>query len=43
MIKQYKEICQSLGGEFISIWHNSNFDPTENWENWDEVYLSLFE
>jgi hypothetical protein len=42
-IKLLKEITKQTGGEFISIWHNSNFDSAENWENWSEVYVSLFE
>jgi hypothetical protein len=42
-IKLLKEITKQTGGQFISIWHNSNFDSAENWENWSEVYVSLFE
>ncbi|MDP3929531.1 MAG: polysaccharide deacetylase family protein [Bacteroidota bacterium] len=42
-IKDLKETVKSVNGEFISIWHNSNFGSAENWENWEEVYLSLFE
>lgn len=42
-IKQLKEAVQEVNGSFISIWHNSNFDPSQGWENWEQVYLSLFE
>lgn len=42
-IKELKKITQQVGGEFISIWHNSSFDEAENWQNWDKVYISLFE
>jgi hypothetical protein len=42
-IKELKKVAQQVGGEFISIWHNSSFDEAANWQNWDKVYESLFE
>lgn len=42
-IKRYKDTVKEVKGEFISIWHNSNLSEEENWSEWKEVYLSLFE
>ncbi|MDZ4668144.1 MAG: polysaccharide deacetylase family protein [bacterium] len=42
-ILELKEKVKAVEGEFISIWHNSNFDETQGWGNWKQVYRSLFE
>jgi hypothetical protein len=42
-IKELKEKVKQVNGQFISVWHNSSFDPKEGWEGWDKVYESLFE
>ena len=42
-IEQLKESVQKVHGNFISIWHNSSFDPSLGWEDWEQVYESLFE
>lgn len=30
-------------GEARIIWHNSSFDPTESWGNWDNVFLRILD
>ncbi|OYU94279.1 MAG: hypothetical protein CFE21_16980 [Bacteroidetes bacterium B1(2017)] len=42
-IQELKEEVKKAKGIFISIWHNSNFDPSQGWNNWEQVYKSLFE
>lgn len=42
-IAALKSQAQKVNGEFISIWHNSNFDETQGWTNWKQVYQSIFE
>jgi 3-dehydroquinate dehydratase len=42
-IAELKTQAQKVNGEFISIWHNSNFDETQGWSNWKQVYQSIFE
>lgn len=42
-IKELKDNAMKANGQFISIWHNSNFDETQGWANWEQVYQSLFE
>lgn len=42
-IIQLKNQVKSLNGKFISIWHNSSFDPTEGWGGWGEVYQTLLQ
>ncbi len=42
-IEQLKESVQKVNGNFISIWHNSSFDSSLGWEDWEQVYESLFE
>lgn len=42
-IAALKQAVKQVNGQFISIWHNSSFDPKEGWEGWDKVYESLFE
>jgi hypothetical protein len=31
----------SVGGLFISLWHNESFSETERWRGWSSVYESL--
>ncbi len=40
VIALIKEI-KSVGGTFISLWHNSSFSETEGWEGWREVYKKI--
>jgi hypothetical protein len=42
-INQLKETVREVDGYFISIWHNSSFDPTQGWAEWEDVYQSLFD
>ncbi|MEM1318645.1 MAG: polysaccharide deacetylase family protein [Bacteroidota bacterium] len=35
------EGCQEVGGEFVSLWHNSSFTEQPPWENWSAVYEQL--
>ena len=42
-IAELKGHAQKVKGEFISIWHNSNFDESQGWGNWKQVYQSIFE
>ena len=35
------ELCQQVGGQFVSIWHNSSFTEEEGWKGWREVYERL--
>lgn len=42
-IAALKQVVKQVNGQFISIWHNSSFDPKEGWQGWDKVYESLFE
>jgi hypothetical protein len=42
VITELKNTTKQVNGTFISIWHNSNFDPTQGWFNWEQVYKSLF-
>ena len=37
LIKETK----SVGGTFISLWHNGSFSETEGWERWREVYKKI--
>lgn len=41
-IQELKTKVETSGGLFVSIWHNSSFDPEEAWEGWSDVYKSLF-
>ena len=34
LINEVKEV----GGEFISIWHNSSINDYEDWQGWKEVF-----
>jgi len=42
-ISQIKKDVEKVNGTFISIWHNSSFDPSLGWVDWEQVYESLFE
>lgn len=42
-IHELKAKVQTSGGVFVSIWHNSSFDKMEGWDDWLEVYESLFQ
>ena len=42
-IKEMKAEVEKVNGNFISIWHNSSFDPSLGWAGWKQVYESLFE
>lgn len=33
--------CKSVGGTFVSLWHNSSFSAPDGWEGWKEVYEHL--
>jgi hypothetical protein len=42
-INQLKKTVKEVDGYFISIWHNSSFDSTQGWADWEDVYQSLFD
>ncbi len=42
-IKIMREVTLKHKGKFISIWHNSSFDSSEDWKDWDKVYESIFD
>jgi len=35
------EVCREVGGQFVSIWHNSSLTEDENWKGWRKVYEGL--
>jgi len=35
------EIIKSVGGTFISLWHNSSFSSESGWQDWGEVYEAI--
>jgi hypothetical protein len=40
-IENLKEEVKKVGGNFISIWHNSNLTNTPEWEPWQAVWLKM--
>ncbi len=40
-IKRLYEICLSNGGHFHLNWHNSSFDFSEEWKNWEGILQTL--
>jgi hypothetical protein len=41
LIKDYKNTVKQVNGQFIVIWHNSSFDSTEGWRDWDKVFNEI--
>jgi hypothetical protein len=39
VISQLLDISKKQGGEFVSVWHNDSFVPSQ--KNWIEVYKKL--
>ncbi len=37
-IKPLYELCQSLNGTFISLWHNESLSETGRWQGWRAVF-----
>ena len=37
-----KEI-KSVGGTFVSLWHNSSFSNEKKWDGWKRVYERILE
>ena len=40
-IQKLKTEVKKVGGNFISIWHNSNLTNTPEWEHWQSVWLNM--
>jgi hypothetical protein len=40
-IENIKTEIKKVGGNFISIWHNSNLTDTPEWEPWQVVWLKM--
>ncbi len=40
-IQKLKTEVKKVGGNFISIWHNSNLTNTPEWEHWRTVWLNM--
>ncbi|MFA9213603.1 MAG: hypothetical protein ACEQSR_07120 [Candidatus Methylacidiphilales bacterium] len=40
-IRNLKTEVRKVGGNFISIWHNSNLINTPEWEHWQAVWLNM--
>ncbi len=40
-VLQLREFVKNVGGEFVTLWHNSSFDS--DWKDWEEVYLKIME
>jgi len=40
-IENLKNEVKKVGGNFISIWHNSNLTNTPEWEPWQAVWLKM--
>jgi hypothetical protein len=40
-IRNLKNEVKKVGGNFISIWHNSNLTNTPEWEHWQSVWLTM--
>jgi hypothetical protein len=34
---------KKYGGTFVSLWHNSSFDSSEGWGDWDKAFENLIE
>lgn len=43
MIKSLIEETRNVGGEFVSIWHNTSLSETNGWEGWREVFEKTLE
>jgi len=41
VIENLKEEVKKVGGNFISIWHNSNLTNTPEWQPWQAVWLNM--
>ena len=37
-INELSAAVRSVGGEFVSIWHNSSFAASEGWDGWADVH-----
>jgi hypothetical protein len=40
-IENLKNNIKKVGGNFISIWHNSNLTNTPEWQAWKEVWVKM--
>jgi hypothetical protein len=40
-IENLKNEVKKVGGNFISIWHNSSLSNTKEWANWQSVWLQM--
>ncbi len=40
-IQKLKTEIKKVGGNFISIWHNSNLTHTPEWEHWQAVWVNI--
>ena len=43
-ISEYQKLIdevKKINGTFICLWHNDAFSNTENWKNWQQVYLAI--
>ncbi|MBK8489974.1 MAG: polysaccharide deacetylase family protein [Saprospirales bacterium] len=40
-LTRLRQIIQTTGGQFCTIWHNSSFDEKGDWHGWTKVYLHL--
>jgi hypothetical protein len=34
----YSEIIKKVGGQFVSLWHNTSLSETEEWKGWKKVF-----
>lgn len=42
-IKGLIDATYDVGGEFISLWHNSSFSELEGWQKWKKVYANMLD
>lgn len=42
-IEKLVQECKSVGGTFVSLWHNSSFSAPDGWDGWKEVYKHLLQ
>lgn len=40
-IKSLMKEVHSVGGTFISLWHNESLSDEDQWEGWKEVYINM--
>ena len=40
-LTRLRQIIQTTGGQFCTIWHNSSFDEKGDWRGWTNVYHHL--